>query len=329
MPSPSVSIIVPIYNVAPYIEECFSSIVQQTYTDIEVLLIDDCGTDSSIEIARHFYEQYSGPIRFRLIHHEHNRGLSAARNTGIQAATGEYILFLDSDDCLLPDSIQVLFDAINQKPDIDIAVGNYTCDAENHFNRLELGQGIYEDIIMDYYQQHGIYPMAWNKLCRTSFLRKHQLMFKEGILHEDLLWHFCVCCAANKMAVIDTPTYYYRTREGSIQTSTDAMRHYHYECISTLEKISYALKNGYSRKQTFDIINHELLRLYREPLFDKKISFAKHFYALLRQYPYWNQKDIWRFTHDFKRLLLHYHRVLPEPLGFFVFCKIIGKYYDK
>ena len=93
-----VSIIIPIYNVAPYIKRCLQSVADQTYKDIECILIDDCGSDNSINLAKEFIYDYKGNILFTILHHEENKGLSAARNTGLRYAKGEYVYFLDSDD---------------------------------------------------------------------------------------------------------------------------------------------------------------------------------------------------------------------------------------
>ncbi len=89
-----ITIVIPIYNVAPYISDCLHSVMNQTYQgEIECLLIDDCGLDNSMEVAENVLSNYHGKIKFRIYHHEYNRGLSAARNTGIEHATGEYIYF--------------------------------------------------------------------------------------------------------------------------------------------------------------------------------------------------------------------------------------------
>ena len=82
-----VSIIIPVYNVAPYIQRCLDSVVAQTFQDIECILVDDCGTDNSVEVAQQYIDNYRGQIQFKLIHHDKNQGLSGARNTGIRMAT--------------------------------------------------------------------------------------------------------------------------------------------------------------------------------------------------------------------------------------------------
>ena len=97
------SIIIPIYNVEPYILECLQSVANQTIEDkLECILVDDCGTDNSVSVAEEFLKTYSGAIHFELLHHQKNGGLSAARNTGVRASHGEYLYFLDSDDTIIP-----------------------------------------------------------------------------------------------------------------------------------------------------------------------------------------------------------------------------------
>ena len=104
-----ITIVVPVYNVEPYIEDCLKSVAEQTYKgDIECIIVDDCTPDGSCAIIEHFINEYNGSIDFKLLHHTKNRGLSAARNTGIGAATGEYIYFLDSDDEITPECIELL-----------------------------------------------------------------------------------------------------------------------------------------------------------------------------------------------------------------------------
>ena len=125
---PKVSIVIPVYNVEPYIEECLQSVMRQTYLGMmECILVDDCGTDNSMGIAEQLIEAYNGPIDFKVLHHEHNRGVSAARNTGIDAACGEYIFFLDSDDWISDDCIERLTQPLEFEK-YDFVVGHYERD---------------------------------------------------------------------------------------------------------------------------------------------------------------------------------------------------------
>ena len=103
-----ISIIVPIYNVEEFIAECLQSVVAQTYRDYELILVDDCGTDGSMSVAARFASHPALEGKMRILRHDRNRGLSAARNTGTAAAKGKYILFLDVDDSLSPEFLQFL-----------------------------------------------------------------------------------------------------------------------------------------------------------------------------------------------------------------------------
>ena len=119
-----ISIVIPIYNVEKYILNCLLSIVNQKKTihTIECILVDDCGNDNSIKIASDFIKQHGKDIEFKLIKHKYNRGLSAARNTGISACSGDYVLFLDSDDTLPEDSIYNLSNPLDSYP-YDFVIG--------------------------------------------------------------------------------------------------------------------------------------------------------------------------------------------------------------
>ncbi len=104
-----ISIIVPVYNVERYIEECLKSVMEQNFGGaLECIVVDDCGSDSSMAVVERLTGAYTGPIEFRIISHDRNRGLSAARNSGIRAASGDYVSFLDSDDRLLPGAIAAM-----------------------------------------------------------------------------------------------------------------------------------------------------------------------------------------------------------------------------
>lgn len=123
-----ISVIVPIYNVENYILECLQSVAAQTKTkNVECILVDDCGTDNSVKVAEQFISDYKGDISFALFHHSENKGLSAARNTGIKNARGKYLFFLDSDDTIKPYCLDELF-ALAEKYHADMVQGSYESD---------------------------------------------------------------------------------------------------------------------------------------------------------------------------------------------------------
>lgn len=217
---PSISIIIPLYNVADYIEQCLQSVVNQTYQGlVECIIVNDCGTDDSLSITEQFIADYKGPITFRLLHHDHNRGLSAARNTGVAEATGEYILFVDSDDYISNDCLKVLTEPL-QKYSYDMVLGDLEMFGNPRpITFLPEGEGeiiANENIFHRFYAERTIYVMAWNKLIRAALFKKHDFSFLDGQLHEDELWSYKVMTKIESIYIKKNITYYYRIRENSI-----------------------------------------------------------------------------------------------------------------
>lgn len=215
---PKVSIVIPVYNVEPYIEECLQSVMRQSYRgEIECILIDDCGTDNSMGIAVQLIEEYNGPIDIKVMHHEHNQGLSAARNTGIDAACGDYIYFLDSDDWISDDCIEKLIQPLGFKQ-YDFVVGHHEWEGKDSF--VTCPEGEYHKIGFEF-GRSGIPVSVCNKLFRRHFLIQNQLFFEVGKVHEDSIFSFDLACVERKYYVVNSITYYYRIRENSIITNKD------------------------------------------------------------------------------------------------------------
>ena len=223
-----ISIIIPVYNVAPYIAACLQSVMRQSCTQaLECILVDDCGPDNSMEVANETLSSYCGPIDFKIVRHEQNRGLSAARNTGMAHATGDYVYFLDSDDEITPDCIACLAEPLKTEP-YDMTIG--ACRIEGGTIpgvalQLKDGMVLRDKEIVKAYRLQQWYMMSVNKLYRLDFLRTHGLTFKEGILHEDELWSFQIACMARSMAVVAHETYIYKLRQGSITVNKVSEKH--------------------------------------------------------------------------------------------------------
>lgn len=211
----TISIIIPVYKVEAYIEECLASVVSQQDAGIavECIIVDDCSPDGSMDIVRRFVDNYQGAIRFRLLRHEVNRGLSAARNTGIDAATGDYLLFVDSDDYLSADCLSTLVSGFDLCPEADVVQANNLWGVGMkslfyHTSRpyvLTGGQACMEPLLF-----HRIPIMAWNKLVKRQFVLSHKLYFIEGIIHEDNPWTYQLMSEVSTVVVLPQVTYYYR-----------------------------------------------------------------------------------------------------------------------
>ena len=211
----TISIIIPVYKVEAYIEECLASVVAQSdaKANIECIIVDDCSPDGSMDIVRRFVDNYQGAVQFRLLRHEVNRGLSAARNTGIDAATGDYLLFVDSDDYLSADCLSTLVSGFDLCPGADVVQANNLWGVGlkslwYHTSRpyvLTGGQACMELLLF-----HRIPILAWNKLVNRQFVLSHQLYFIEGIIHEDIPWTYQLLSEVSTVVVLPQVTYYYR-----------------------------------------------------------------------------------------------------------------------
>lgn len=215
-----VSIIIPIYNVEPYIQECLQSVADQTMNEsLECILIDDCGTDNSVSITEQYLKTYQGPIHFKLIHHKKNAGLSAARNTGIRAAHGEYLYFLDSDDTLKKNAIATLLHSATIY-DADLTIGFYdTGDTRmSQFEHVDYSEFVSEkSLIKQLLLNYDILPVtAANRLIKRSLFNNSKLYFKEGIIHEDNYWTFFLSKYVSRLSICKEKTYNYRLTPGSI-----------------------------------------------------------------------------------------------------------------
>lgn len=263
-----VSIIIPVYNVAPYIEACLQSVFSQTYKDIEVIIIDDCGTDNSMEIVKKIVSTYKGTFSIKIIHHDLNRGLSSARNTGIKNATGDYIYFLDSDDTITTNCITLLSKPILRGNHFDFIIADYqVMGSEETYPPLLINKNDinnHSDILNSYCQREW-YSMAVNKLINKNFILRNKLFFKDGLLHEDELWSFQLALYAQSMYVIKDKTYYYYIRNNSITTKLTKRN---FESISTI--IEEIKKNITDQRVTADFNIYSLIEELKFSTFIKK-----------------------------------------------------------
>ena len=219
----TVSIIIPIYNVEAYVQACLQSVANQTMTDgVECILVDDCGTDESMQLAEQFVKNYQGDITFSILHHDHNRGLSAARNTGIRAAQGEYVYLLDSDDQITSDCMEAFIEMAQRYKKVDFIQGSYAAVRDLSkfwsipFPEYTEDRKLIKSSMLDY----DIIPVnAQNRLVRREFILKHNLFFKEGIIHEDNHWTFFMAKFVERMAYCRRPTYIYTVNPNSITSS--------------------------------------------------------------------------------------------------------------
>lgn len=218
-----ITIAMPVYNVENYIRESILSVLNQSIDNIELLIVDDCGTDNSMTIAKEIANNYHGSKRIRIAKHQVNKGLSEARNTAIKEAFGKYIYFIDSDDFISNNCIESMYKVIEGE-NVDFVIGSYEKTNENGKELNEpfiIKKKTIKDAkkIKEYiFKNPKEYYMAcaWNKLFKLSFLRSNNLWFVPGTYYEDNMFSLQSYMLAGSCSYIPTITYFYRQREGSI-----------------------------------------------------------------------------------------------------------------
>ncbi|MBR3017166.1 MAG: glycosyltransferase family 2 protein [Clostridia bacterium] len=232
-----ISIIIPIYNVEQYLRQCIESVICQTYRDIEVILVDDGSPDGCPQIC----DEYAARDARVTVIHKVNGGLSDARNAGILAATGDYILFVDGDDWLNSgEDLAALADRASlTKADVisfsytkiyDHSGKKMTCLPQETSMPTEYSQ---KKDQAKYLTERGLYiASAWNKMVRLSCLKRNNLFFKVGETSEDVVWCLQLLIAVESLDYLNRYIYCYRQRVGSISKTVSLKK-----CILLAEQI--------------------------------------------------------------------------------------------
>lgn len=257
---PLISVIIPIFRVESYISRCLESVCNQTFQNFEIVLVNDCTDDNSVDIALSFLK--GRKIPYQLISHAYNQGLSAARNTGIVHSLGEYIYFLDGDDSIEQNCLQVLLDCFEEDPEIDFSMAKY-CRVFQDGTVKELfsypnKKKIYlQDEVLCMYQKSILPWNAVNRLIKKSFLIDSKLFFRLGLTSEDLMWNFEVLSKISKIGIVDISTYKYYVSSLSIM-STSTSESYIYDIFMILNKMNLICKE----QQCVSLIKYYLFLKY-------------------------------------------------------------------
>lgn len=272
---PLISVIVPVYKVEKELPKCVESIINQTYTNLEIILVDDGSPDDCGKICD-FYKNKDK--RIKVIHKE-NGGLSDARNFGLKAATGEFVMFIDSDDYILLDSCSKFIEQIDNQ--VEVILGEATIHINNK-EKLEERTNLKEDITYDSYQaikksieKNQFYAPVCYNMYRRVFLLKNNLYFKTGILHEDMEILPRIFLSTNKIKCLRYPFYQYVIREDSITQQKDNSKN-----IQDMLEI-YA-----KWKEQFDILQDKKIRkLWYSILSKYIITTFRKFKIMDKRYP--------------------------------------------
>lgn len=243
---PTVSVIIPIYDCAPYVGECIASLRAQTFADFEALCVDDGSTDGSLALAR---EAAAGDGRFSFDALPENRGQSAARNRALDQAHGEYLVLLDSDDKLVPEALERLVERARaqQLDDLYFSAHSFYESLEVHrlvredFSQRTPFEGVASGLaLFAFFEKRGeFFPQSALRLVRRDLVERNAIRFREGIIHEDVLFTFQTLAASERSSFLNEPLYLRRVRPGSTMTSprrTIRNVRGHWACVTEIER---------------------------------------------------------------------------------------------
>lgn len=279
-----ISIIIPIYNVAPYLPTCLDSIIQQTYRDLEIILVDDGSTDGCAAIA----DDYAVRDNRVQVIHQTNSGLSAARNAGLKVATGEYVWFIDSDDYIALNACEILVQKAQQDND-DVIIFSRQRFTEDGATQDDILPNEYFEVGKEYIQQHltnYFSHTAWNKFCKRDILVDNQIEFAPG-RYEDCYFSFRVMDVAKKVRVMSDIFYFYRRdRATSIVASINPKDS---DVLLTVERLEQWLTEKHD-----ELVNADDFKIY---VFDWIFS------SIMIKYPC---KILWnRSAHQITKAIIH------------------------
>lgn len=313
----NVSLIIPIYNVADYIEEALISALNQTFRSIEFILIDDCSTDSSMSVVYSIINTHKRKEDIFVYRHTENSGLSAARNTGLDKANGKYVFFMDSDDIIPADSIEKHYSLISSN-NLDFTVANMNLIGAKsiHIKDYPIGMDTISPLLHFFQRKWNV--SACNKLYLKDFLDKYELRFHNGLTFEDVFWTYKLCLNSNQVGILHDKTYNYIIRKNSITTKKNNKRKID-SVIYILSEMIKDWKSGVIDKKyeiyfyqfiIFWRFNASLLLLnYNGNKGESKILFNKinspefkrydvfNIYSILLNIPFWLFKSIFQSTY--------------------------------
>ena len=301
--NPLISIIVPIYNVEKYLEKCVDSLIKQDYRPIEIILVDDCSTDGSALIAKKYAEEY--PDFCFLIQRDKNGGLSAARNSGMIVAKGDWISFVDSDDWVSDDYVSELATtAFKSSADVVLGNADYVYDSgemksASAFGNLKPGADQKEIIAL-------CRSYAWGRLFKTSLFMDGDISFPEDIKRsEDIGTIIPILTKSKSIALLEKSIYFYYQRSNSLSNTNKNIDLAFYP--KTLQRMFDLSNSGYEEELEFRAV-HEMLygMVYLMVDSDKpKNDFITHVNWFNEKFPNWKNNKYLTELPRAKRLFVN------------------------
>ena len=268
---PLVSVIMPVYNAENFLDKSVSSVINQTYKNLEILLIDDCSTDNSYNILKEYANKDN---RIKLFHNEQNKHVSATRNVGIKNATGKYLYFIDSDDFIDNDYIEHLVKTA-EKENADIVVNTNIYDFHKNQKTLSFFSREFNRRIFDDKKVLAIkiFPSVWNRLFKRELQTKYNILFPTDIkIGEDASFNILFFSKSNNIAFISPNSFYYynKNNKNSIATTVNYNLYFNNTLLIIININKYLKENNLLNKvANFNFIDFKTMLFSN--LFNNKI----------------------------------------------------------
>ncbi len=229
---------------------------ERSDAEIECILVDDCTPDNSMTIAQDLIEKYEGNIHFICIRHEINLGLSAARNSGIASATGDYVFLIDSDDYIAPKTFKTFIKYLKEYPDAEVIMGQAVKTPSKEYysqktDKPQITRGT--NNILNLYFKGNLYTSGWNKLVKRELFDKYNIQFVEGIFFEDTPWTYQLFSHISTVILIPETTYYYTYNPSGIMATRDTAQNITKTIKSYTEIIQHLYESQPDKEIFFDI----------------------------------------------------------------------------
>lgn len=331
-----ISVIIPVYKVEKYIERCVRSVISQTYKNLEIILVDDCGGDSSISIAETILKNSEGKVNYRIEYHNINRGLSAARNTGLDVAKGKYVYFLDSDDRLPENALNVLVYTA-EKYMSQCVVGEYADCRDTTgevlsvpYKYVATHHHLFKEGLVEQFVNNKIPITAWNKLVEREFVLSNNLYFETGIYHEDCLWTFRLISLLTSLSIVPQVTYYYSINPDGIMklSESEKIQRRIESSIVVLDKMheTVDMLQGEIREKMLMYVDETKNYMYRKLFLD---GMTKDDFRLLYVQTWIPIRLRQWLSYSLKQKVGHLDQLLPVSVGYYYFLFLNKFLYKK
>lgn len=317
--SVKVSIIVPVYNVEKYLEKCLNSLVNQTLKEIEIIIVEDCSTDLSLEICEKYSEKYKN---IKLIKHSHNKGLSEARNTGLKYVNGEYIGFVDSDDWISYNMYELLYeDAVKNNSDISMCgIVIFEEGKEKNINNFGKYTFLEREEFLINYLNRKISTNVWNKIYKKNLFSDNKINFPICKFAEDQYSSFLLIYNSNTISSIKECLYFYNIRGNSLTTSKFSEKNideiYQIENIKKylIQKNEFNKYKKYYQIRYFDCVFRDIV--------------CKSIYDLnIKEYCNVRDKIIYNFKENMKGYIFNSKLGIKKRIKVFLYINLYYIYY--